>query len=350
MLINKYLITSLILLAVGLGCPDAGLAQTPTPDAEPQPVVEAQVITNSPVMLSEPLQFQVIVTHQQPLTITALPPLIEAVQQTPASDDAAEAEPAEDATPTPEPEPAVLRFELDQARQVAPRQTEEGQIVEPYHYRLVARPERVGAYRVPALTIRYRTAGGKEIEVQTEPTELFVLHPNTANLDVETDYRFLIAPASVLGALLLLGLGLALYLKRRKPRALTAAPPAAARPPIEVAHDELAAIAALHLPDQGEFKRYYSLLSETVRKFLGAEFCFPVLERTTDEVLAAMQQRAMPHQARELTGRFLREADLVKFAKYTPRPDEAAAALEQAYAIVDESVRPAEPETEPEAG
>ena len=80
------------------------------------------------------------------------------------------------------------------------------------------------------------------------------------------------------------------------------------------------------------------MVSESVRKFLGAEFGFHVLERTTEEVMQDIQKRDVPDRIREDTGKFLQEADMVKFAKYIPLPQEADAAMEQALTIVDESV------------
>jgi hypothetical protein len=164
------------------------------------------------------------------------------------------------------------------------------------------------------------------------------MHPNSANQTIPTDYHFLALPAMILGAMLLAGLLVFLFLKYRRPRRQLGAQPEPQLPPGELAHQELAQIQAQKLPAKGEFKQYYTLVSETVRKFLGAEFGFPVLERTTAEVLDDIRRRDVPENVRTRTSAFLQDADLVKFAKYVPVLTEADAAMEQAVKIVDESV------------
>ena len=47
-----------------------------------------------------------------------------------------------------------------------------------------------------------------------------------------------------------------------------------------------------------------------------------------------IRKRDVPDSVREHTGKFLREADMVKFAKYIPLPIEADTAMEQALTIV----------------
>ncbi len=129
-----------------------------------------------------------------------------------------------------------------------------------------------------------------------------------------------------------------LYLKYRKPRKAvdTFVPPPL--PPGDVAHQELAEIQAMKLPSKGEFKEYYTLISETVRKFLGAEYHFHVLERTTEEILTDIQAQNMPDKIKRRVSTFLPEADVVKFAKYTPTLEQSEQAMEVALQIVDDSL------------
>ena len=63
-----------------------------------------------------------------------------------------------------------------------------------------------------------------------------------------------------------------------------------------------------------------------------------MLERTTEEILAEIQQRDIPGTIRGRISAFLPEADMVKFAKYTPTVEQADSAMEQALHIVDESL------------
>jgi len=302
------------------------------------PIVEVQVVTNSPIVLNETLELSLAVTKRKPVTITTTPPALEAVLLVSAQVEKSAPQESSPQTPTPPPQPPSLRFELDQLQRVVPQQAAEGKTVEQYKYKLVVPPKQAGEYVIPPLTVTYRTTTGEEMQTSTKPTSIFVMHPNTSNLAIQTDYRFLILPAIIIAAMILAGLIVCRYLKYRKPHSrkkISVAPPL---PPGDLTYKELAQINALKLPVKGEFKRYYTLVSESVRKFLGAEFGFPVLERTTAEVLNDIQHRDVSESVRERTGNFLQDADLVKFAKYIPLIEEADAAMEQALKIVDESV------------
>ncbi|GAK57267.1 hypothetical protein U27_04232 [Candidatus Vecturithrix granuli] len=326
------------------------------------PVIEIQVMTNSPIMLGEPLELSLAVIKRKPATISALPHELEAALQ-------ASAEPTPDpsqansgltgkptpgpsqegkAEPTPGPSQAdsgltgktevALRFTLDESQTITPQPQQDGSTVEQYNFLLAAPPERAGEYILPAFEITYRTPTGEEQSIQAASTSIFVLNPNTPNLAIETDYRYLIAPAIILGALLLGSLAVFLFLKYRKPRTQTMVVYEPLLSPGEVAHKELAEIQARQLPAKGEFKTYYFLLSETVRKFLGAEFHFPVLERTTEEILRDIHHRDLPEAIKRRISIFLPEADIVKFAKYIPSFQEADEAMTQARLIVDDSL------------
>ena len=301
------------------------------------PVVDVQVVTNSPVMLNEPLELNLAITKRKPVTITAMPHTFEATIQVPPSTETNEQE-AETPDQIPTPPPAPLRFELDQSQTIASQQTERGETIERYAYTLTSLPEQPGEYVLPEFIVTYRTETGEEKQVSISPTNIFVLNPNTGNLAVRTDYRFLILPAIISVVMVLSGLAVFLILRYRSSRRrekLSLIPPPL---PEEVVRKELGEIQAMKLPVKGEFKQYYTLLSESIRKFLGAEFGFPVLERTTEEVVHDIQHHDVPDRVKERTGKFLYEADMVKFAKYIPLLEEADAAMEQALKIVDESV------------
>lgn len=303
-------------------------------------VVDVQVVTNSPIMLNETLALSLRVNKRQPVTLAALPYDLQADFLVPPPIEPTLQEDSETPLPTqtPPPPPPPLRFDLDQSQQVTPQQQEDGATVEHYMYTVTVAPQQAGEYVIPAFTIACRTADGAKQQVNVPATSIFVLHPNTGNIDIATDYRYFLLPAIVAALMLLTGIAVFLFLRYRKPRVRRpeiAAPPL---PPGELARQELAEIQALRLPSKGEFKRYYTLISETVRKFLGAEFGFPVIERTTEEVLQDIQQRDVPEPVKAQTGQFLREADLVKFAKYLPLLEEADAAMTQAMTIVEQSI------------
>ncbi|MCA9993039.1 MAG: hypothetical protein KDE29_18750, partial [Anaerolineales bacterium] len=109
------------------------------------------------------------------------------------------------------------------------------------------------------------------------------------------------------------------------------------RLPHEIALAELARIESLELPQQGQFKTHYTLVSGCVRRYLEQTYGVPMLERTTGEVRASLRQIAMhPDTARQLAA-FLDESDLVKFANFTPGITDAAQLLALARALVESS-------------
>ena len=304
-------------------------------------VVDVRIVTNSPLMLGETLELSISITKNEPVAITAMPHELEAVLHVSATPEAENQDPSSEesltATPEPTPQPAVLRFTLDQSQNIVPQQAE-GKTVEQYKFLLAAAPEQAGEYVIPAVTITYRTSAGEDIEIQSETTSIFLLHPSTANHDIQTEYRFFILPAIIIGALVLGGLGGFLFLKYRKPRTQGELQEDVQLPPGELAHQELAEIQAMKLPAKGEFKRYYTLVSESVRKFLGTEYHFHVLERTTEEILSEIYQRNIPDTIQQQIITFLPKADMVKFAKYIPSLEETDDAMKQALKIVDESL------------
>lgn len=317
--------------------------------AEPEPAqltvtsfVEAKIVTNSPILLNEPLELQVVVTKHKPVTITAMPQELQATQQIPpqpefAKQPAAQVSATPASSPPPQPQPEMLRFTLDRAQQITPQQ-QNGQTVEQYAYVLAASPQQAGEYVIPETTMTYRTDSGETTQETIEAAHIFVMNPSVGNRDVPTDYRFLILPAIIAAIVLVTAFAVIVYLKYRKPRVrneITAAPPL---PPGDVARQELAQIQAMNLPQHGEFKQYYILISESVRKFLGAEYQFHVLERTTEEILDDIQRRHISESIRRRIRTFLPEADMVKFAQYIPTVPEADFAMEQAVNIVDDTL------------
>ena len=134
----------------------------------------------------------------------------------------------------------------------------------------------------------------------------------------------------------------ALFARRYWRGRLSPAPPLGA--PAEVALAELDRIERLDLPAAGEFPRHYTLVSDCLRAFLNRQFGVPTFERATSEIAAEFQNADIPQsETRDAIG-VLEESDLVKFARLSPPPDEARAALaESRRAVRDLSARFAQP-------
>ena len=140
------------------------------------------------------------------------------------------------------------------------------------------------------------------------------------------------AGALVLGALVAWLLGK--WLRRPRP----VPPPPPPRPPWEVALEELFDIRHAGLIGEGRLAEHFDRVSDSLRKYLGARFGFDGLESTTREALAVLREvspRVGPLDAIET---FLRQADLVKFAKTVPNADDGELALVRAEHIVHETL------------
>ena len=107
------------------------------------------------------------------------------------------------------------------------------------------------------------------------------------------------------------------------------------RLPHEKALDALAAVEALRLPDQGRFKEYYTLVSDTVRSYVEQRFGVPALERTTGEIRSDLRRTDMAEDVKAQLVLFLQESDLIKFSTYRPDVESAAYLLATACFIVE---------------
>jgi hypothetical protein len=102
--------------------------------------------------------------------------------------------------------------------------------------------------------------------------------------------------------------------------------------------EELFDIRHAGLVKSQRFTDHYDRVSNAIRRYLGDRYGFDGLECTTRETLALLrdvrpQIAVMPH----ISG-FLRQADLVKFARLTPTAAECTQALELGEEIVQRTV------------
>ncbi len=215
----------------------------------------------------------------------------------------------------------------------------------------VALPQKPGrnVLVVPALPITVARASGDVIVLCTEPHEVTIEdpianasnpmpRPNPAARPEREEWTALKnalmvgAGALVLGALAAWLIGK--WLRRPRP----VPPPPPPRPPWEVALEELFDIRHAGLIAEGRLAEHFDRVSDSLRKYLGARFGFDGLESTTREALSVLRDvspRVAPLDAIET---FLRQADLVKFAKTVPTADDGDLALVRAEHIVRETL------------
>ena len=156
------------------------------------------------------------------------------------------------------------------------------------------------------------------VVVDTTKQNLFDIKPLT---EVEKNYDALISRilwGLVIG-LVCIGI-MYTYLFQKRKKELRAQE----LPPFERAIEELKALESENLSEQEEFKRYYSRLTDVVRRYLEEEAKIDALESTSEELLAKLELRKdagsldLDRQTLMSLRAVLQNADLVKFAKSMP--------------------------------
>ena len=241
-------------------------------------------------------------------------------------------------------------FEVVDFGSPPPREDKGRVMVERWYTLLTYTP---GDAIVPGPSVQYRVPGG-ELQSLTAPDALVMVQSlldrpgATPPADVRDikgpvavprDYRPLLWIAAGLLAGIAAGLALYRLIKGRR-RAVAAVP----RPAHAIALEALAKLHAARLLEAGRHEDYYVRLSDIVRTYLEGRFHLRAPEMTTEEFLQAAQRdpQLTPPQ-RSLLGTFLAEADLVKFARYVPAPDDAERAYRAARQFVESTAPPEVP-------
>lgn len=125
--------------------------------------------------------------------------------------------------------------------------------------------------------------------------------------------------------------------KKNKPLFVKAEKPA--EPAHIIALRELDRIKAQKLWQQEKIKQYYSEISDTIRTYIVNRFEIQALEQTSSETINALKPRRdlVDEKTLDQLQHVLSLADLVKFAKYTPLPDDNNLTLMNAYFFVNQT-------------
>lgn len=206
-----------------------------------------------------------------------------------------------------------------------------------------------GFHFIPSLPVVVRYPSRTDtLFTQSLPLEVNTLPPDTSVVlyDIKSPYG---APISLSELLPYIGAGIILallgflavyYLRRRKKREKgeeqEIVPPEAAH---IIAIRELRALEKDRLWQQGKVKEYHIRLTEILRNYLERRYGIPALEQTTGEIMDALDARSGISQiSHEDLREILVLADLVKFARVIPEPDENRMVLTRAIRFVQDTI------------
>lgn len=127
--------------------------------------------------------------------------------------------------------------------------------------------------------------------------------------------------------------------RKKKNKPLFVLPKKPKLPPHVVALRELDRIKDEKIWQKGKKKLYYSELTDTLRTYIEERFEIRAMEQVTDETLKSFRQQKGLINDKTLSNlsQILQLADLVKFAKYEPLPDDDNLSLVNAYFFVNET-------------
>lgn len=108
-------------------------------------------------------------------------------------------------------------------------------------------------------------------------------------------------------------------------------------PPYEQAIKELDAIKQQKLWQQGRNKEYYTLITETLRRYIVERFGINAMEMTSGEILDLIWKQADVDSVYDNLKQIMQLADFVKFAKFKPLPDENDLSMMNAYLFVNQT-------------
>jgi hypothetical protein len=127
--------------------------------------------------------------------------------------------------------------------------------------------------------------------------------------------------------------------RKKKGKPIFTLPQKPKEPAYVIALRELDRIRNEKIWQKDKVKQYYSEVTDTLRRYIEDRYEIPAMEQTTDEILTSFKFRRDLINEKLFTNltRILNLADLVKFAKYTPLPDDNNLTLVDSYFFVNET-------------
>lgn len=199
---------------------------------------------------------------------------------------------------------------------------------------------------IPAIKIEYRTKGDTTLKSILSNPVTFNVHTLKVSMQEEIkdikppirlfNYLFIIY---IVIALILLAVGYFVYTKYFKNKPQQVSKPKAEKIPIyKLALRKLDQLDKEEVWQKGYVKEYHSRITEIIREYFEQQFGLPALELTTTDTLKLLSKHPAGVKVLDITSQFLNNADLVKFAKYTPLELVNREMMTQAKEIIERTV------------
>lgn len=200
-----------------------------------------------------------------------------------------------------------------------------------------------GAFTVPSFQFAVKPANSDTRVLSSDSLALLV---QTVAVDTtqpfkeiknirEAEYTWLDYKEYIIGGgagLLVIALIIAYILLRKKKGPIIPKKPK--ETPYEKALRLLSELDAQQLWQNDKVKEYYVELTDILRNYIEEQYNMAALELTSDELLASMRQERVLKVNRKLIKPVLQTADLAKFAKAKPLPQEHIDAMENTKAFI----------------
>lgn len=140
-----------------------------------------------------------------------------------------------------------------------------------------------------------------------------------------------------IAAILLIAAGICAYLILTKKVDVPLIPKKKPIPPYQLALLRLAELKEANLWQSGQEKEYYTRLIDILRDYLQGRFGINAMEMTSQQITRILQHNEATRLSNERMKRILEIADMVKFAKVRPLPDDNFRAFNEATQFVEET-------------
>ncbi len=179
-----------------------------------------------------------------------------------------------------------------------------------------------------------------------EGSEARELKDVKAPVDIPFNYRFWISMLVIVVLLILAGWLIYRLIKKRRETGYIFNPPPPPPPAHVTALNDLQELFASDLLEKGDYKQFFSRLSEIIRIYLEGRYYVLAMEQTTAEIMRAVQNVLSEETLQNELHQLLTMSDLVKFAKHKPEPEDVEHVKEAALNFVETTKLVYEPQRE----